>query len=462
MKTIYTFFLLTFFTYFSFSQTIQLTAFGSSFNNPVEMVHAGDSRLFVVEQGGVIKILNDDGSVNSTAFLDIDSIVGSGGERGLLGLAFAPDYATSGRFYVNYTNNNGDTVISRYTVSANPDVANTTGTILLTISQPFSNHNGGKIAFGQDGFLYISTGDGGSGGDPGNRSQDTNNLLGKMLRIDVSGSSYTNPSTNPFVSGGGAPEIYAIGLRNAWKFSFDKMNDDLWIADVGQNAFEEINRVDNSGTPGDNYGWRCYEGNNNFNVESSCPPLSATVAPVSEYVHQNTTNGFRCSITGGYVYRGAMYPAFTGKYFYADFCTEEIGILTNNGSSWTNAWQLPNISWSWTSFGEDNDGELYVLGGNAVYKISDPNLSVTEQETISFQMYPNPSSTEVIIKFDSNFSSNGKTLSITNTQGQLIKRIKNIQSQSLNLSTETYASGLYFIEINDAKGDKTIKKLLID
>ncbi|MGB6267555.1 MAG: PQQ-dependent sugar dehydrogenase, partial [Olleya sp.] len=191
MKTLYSSIILFIFFNLSFCQTTELTAFASNFSNPVELAHAGDDRLFVVEQGGIIKILNANGNVNSASFLDIDNIVASGGERGLLGLAFAPDYATSGRFYVNYTNNSGDTVIARYTVSANPDLANTNGTILLTINQPYSNHNGGKIAFGQDGYLYIATGDGGSGGDPGNRSQNPNTLLGKILRIDVSGATYS-------------------------------------------------------------------------------------------------------------------------------------------------------------------------------------------------------------------------------------------------------------------------------
>ncbi|WP_299890511.1 PQQ-dependent sugar dehydrogenase [uncultured Lacinutrix sp.] len=462
MKTIYSLLFSFFiFTYLSYSQTVELTAFAGSFSSPIEMAHAGDSRLFVVEQGGVIKILNDDGTVNSTPFLDIDSIVTSGGERGLLGLAFAPDYSTTGRFYVNYINNSGNTVISRYTVSANPDVANPSGTILLTITQPYTNHNGGKMAFGTDGFLYISAGDGGAGGDPDNRSQNPNDLLGKLLRIDVSGSTYTIPATNPYATSGGAPEIYAIGLRNAWKFSFDRMNNDLWIADVGQNAFEEINRVDGSGTPGDNYGWRCFEGANDYNNEASCPTMSNTTLPVAEYVHQNTANGFRCSITGGYVYRGTMFPAFSGKYFFADYCTQEIGILTNTGSNWTTAWQLPNITSSWTSFGEDINGELYILGGSTVYKIADANLSVIEEQFTNFQMYPNPSNGEVTINFGSNFTGT-KSITIINSLGQAVKNINNLESESINFSTNSLSNGLYFVEINNNEGSKTIKKLIVN
>lgn len=464
MKTFYSL-LLIFITTASFCQTVELIQIANNFNDPVEMAHAGDDRLFIVEKSGVIKILNSDGSVNAAPFLDISSNVGSGGERGLLGLAFAPDYSTSGRFYVNYTDNTStnqpNTIIARYTVSSNPDIANPTGTTLLIIPQPFSNHNGGKLAFGSDDFLYIATGDGGSGGDPGNRSQNTNTLLGKVLRIDVSGATYSIPSDNPFASTGGLPEIYAIGLRNPWKLSFDRDNGDLWIADVGQSSYEEINKSIGSGTPGDNYGWRCYEGLHNFNNESSCPPMSSTKTPVSEYNYGNGPNGFRCSITGGYLYRGSMYPEFTGKYFYADYCSGEIGILTENGGNWTQAWQVPNINWSWVSFGEDNNGELYVVGGNAIHRITDLNLNVTENELSTFKLFPNPSNGQININFGSNFSSI-KSLSIKNSLGQEINTNYNITNQNLTIPTSTYSNGLYFVEVTDNKGAKSIKKLLIN
>src|SRR5690606_21188454 len=237
------------------------------------------------------------------------SIISSGGERGLLGLAFAPDYETSGRFYVNYTNPNGNTVIARYTVSENPNVANSTGTVLLTIEQPFSNHNGGSIHFGPDGYLWIGMGDGGSAGDPNNNGQNKNSLLGKMLRIDVSGESYTSPSDNPFVGTDGADEIWSYGLRNPWKFSFDRETGDVWIADVGQNAVEEINRQP-SITEGINYGWRCYEGNSPYQT-SGCAAQETMTFPVATYNHP----GGRCSVTGGFVYRGENYPNLSGKYF---------------------------------------------------------------------------------------------------------------------------------------------------
>jgi len=466
MKTIYTIFLFYFFSLFAFSQNLELSLVANNFNEPVEMAHAGDNRLFVVEKRGVIKILNNDGSVNATPFLDIRNKVGAGGERGLLGLAFAPDYATSGRFYVNYTDNSSsdtpNTVIARYSVSSNLDIASTTETVLLTIPQPYNNHNGGKLAFGTDGFLYIATGDGGSGGDPGNRSQNRNTLLGKLLRIDVSGSTYTIPSTNPYISSNGLPEIFAIGLRNPWKLSFDRSNGDLWIADVGQSAYEEINKSIGSGTPGDNYGWRCYEGANDYNNQSSCPPMSSTKLPVSEYNYGNGPNGFRCSITGGYVYRGTMYPNLLGKYLFADYCSEEIGLLTENGGNWTITWQLPTIKRSWVSFGEDINGELYIVGGDGVYRITDSTLSVSNEEIVSsFKLFPNPSNGEVTINFGVHFS-NIESFSIKNNLGQHIITFTNLNSEKFSFSTKNYSKGLYFIEIVDNKALKHVKKLLIN
>lgn len=291
------------FSTFAFSQTIGIVPFATGFNNPIEIANAGDTRLFIVEQSGVIKVLNSNGTTNATPFLNITSLVSCCGERGLLGLAFHPNYATNGFFYVNYTNTAGNTVIARYSVSSNPDVANTTGTILMTINQPFSNHNGGTIKFGPDGYLYIGMGDGGSGGDPGNRAQNINELLGKMLRIDVnSGSPYGIPPTNPYAGATpGADEIWAIGLRNPWKFSFNRLNGDLWIADVGQDQIEEINKV-SSTAAGLNYGWRCYEGNAAYNT-TGCAAMSTMTFPVAQYTHASTGG---CSITGGYVLQAAL------------------------------------------------------------------------------------------------------------------------------------------------------------
>jgi glucose/arabinose dehydrogenase len=371
------------------AQTIDIVSFGTGFNKPVSIKNAGDDRLFVVEQDGVIQILNTDGTTNATLFLNINSRVidlsGSGDERGLLGLVFHPNYDSNGFFFVNYIDNNGDTVISRFSVS-NTD-ANTADSnselILLNIAQPFTNHNGGDMAFGPDGFLYISTGDGGSGGDPGNRAQDLNTLLGKMLRIDVDNSSngknYSIPSDNPFFNDGDATtldEIWAYGIRNAWKFSFDRQTGDLWSADVGQNLFEEINMVASTAS-GINYGWRCYEGNAVFD-NSDCPDANTLTFPIAEYSHTNNGN-FKCSITGGFRYRGSAYPNFNGLYFFADFCSGEIGFLKANGANWDMSFSEVFNGNGWVTFGEDSNGELYIAGisSGTIYKIVDANINAS-------------------------------------------------------------------------------------
>lgn len=477
MKRLHFIFTFNFFILFGFSQTIELQSFATGFSQPVEIAHAHDSRLFIVEKAGVIKIINSDGTVNSTPFLDISSIVGSGGERGLLGLAFAPDYATSGRFYVNYTDNSStsepNTIIARYTVSANPDIpsnniANTNGTILMSIKQPFSNHNGGKIAFGPDGFLYISTGDGGSGGDPGDRAQDTSNLLGKLLRIDVSGSTYSIPTGNPFSNSANGvndprPEIFAIGLRNPWKFSFDRANNDLWIADVGQNNYEEVNKVNTTNSTLNNFGWRCFEGINHiFNTTGNCSSVNFndTTSPVAEYPHVGS--GCTGSITGGYIYRGSTYSNFTGKYFFADYCKRDIRILTDTGSGWSMSTLTPNITQQWSSFGEDYNGELYITGGSTVYKILDPNLSTNKHDnTYNFKLYTNVLKENVSIDLTPKFN-DVSFISIYNIQSQKIKDITNPNQQMVYISTKNYSRGIYFIEINLKNTSKITKKFIVN
>jgi glucose/arabinose dehydrogenase len=299
--------------FFGISQTIDIQSFGTGFTKPVEIVNSGDTRLFVVEQTGRIKILNTNGATNATPFLNLSGLVSTNAnERGLLGLAFHPNYATNGFFFVNYTNLSGNTVIARYSRSSgagsSPDIASTTGTTLLTITQPFNNHNGGSLKFGPDGYLYIGMGDGGSGNDPGNRSQNINENLGKMLRIDVNSTVapfYTNPSTNPYVGVSGNDEIWAIGLRNPWKFSFNRLNGDLWIADVGQDAREEVNKIPSPLPATANFGWRCYEGDIGA-ITSGCVAQSSTYTPIAAPSHAAPDNN--CSITGGYVYTGSTYP----------------------------------------------------------------------------------------------------------------------------------------------------------
>ncbi len=262
-----------------------------------------------------------------TPFLDISDRVESGSsERGLLSVAFHPDYAENGRFFVNYTNKDGDTVISRFQVTADPNVADAaTETILLTIPQPFPNHNGGQLQFGPDGYLYVGMGDGGAAADPQGNGQNEGTLLGAMLRLDVDGVSaeanYAVPADNPFINSEGRNEIWATGVRNPWRFSFDRLTGDLFIADVGQNIWEEVNFQPANSSGGENYGWDIMEGMHCFS-DDACDS-SGTVLPIYDYQHENG----RCSITGGYVYRGQQFPALTGNYFFGDYCTGEIWAL---------------------------------------------------------------------------------------------------------------------------------------
>jgi glucose/arabinose dehydrogenase len=386
------------------AQTIDIVSFGTGFNKPVSIKTAGGDRLFVVEQDGTIQILKVDGTTNVTPFLNIDSnvldISAFGDERGLLGLVFHPNYSSNGFFFVNYIDNNGNTVVSRFSVSASdPNIADPNSElILLNITQPFTNHNGGDMAFGPDGFLYISSGDGGSGGDPGNRAQDLSTLLGKMLRIDVdntsNGNNYGIPADNPFFNDGDATtldEIWAYGLRNAWKFSFDRQTGDLWNADVGQGLFEEINMVPPTAS-GINYGWRCYEGNAVFN-DTGCPDANTLTFPIAEYSHTNSGIS-KCSITGGYRYRGIAYPNFSGLYFFADFCSNEIGFLTENGANWDILFSDVFDGNNWVAFGEDINGELYIAGitSGTIYKIVDADINTTPwYEDADSDTFGNPS-----------------------------------------------------------------------
>ncbi|HJP57756.1 MAG TPA: PQQ-dependent sugar dehydrogenase [Gemmatimonadales bacterium] len=328
---------------------------------------AGDPRLFVVEKTGTIRIVQA-GTLVARPFLDLSGLVSSGGEQGLLGLAFDPAYATSGRFYVDYTDRNGDTRIARYRVSGDAGVADpASGEIILTVPQPYSNHNGGQLAFGPDGFLYIGMGDGGSGGDPQGHGQNANDLLGSLLRLDVSGATgYTSPAGNPYAGGGGRPEVFSIGLRNPWRFSFDRAGGDLYIADVGQNEREEVDvsTAASGGGRGLNYGWNRMEGTACY--QSGCTRGGLTL-PVTEYTHADG-----CSITGGYVYRGQALPALAGTYFYGDFCSGWVRSFRYAGGRATDPreWPMLKPGGQITSFGEDAAGELYLtVAEGKVFKV---------------------------------------------------------------------------------------------
>lgn len=428
----------------SFSQSVLLESFGPSFNSPVEIKNAGDERLFVVEKSGKIKILNQNGSVNSTPFLDIeDRVSTNANERGLLGLAFHPNYPENPFFFVNYTNNSGATTISKFSVSANQDIANESETILLEINQPYANHNGGCINFGPDGNLYIGMGDGGSGGDPQNYSQNTESLLGKMLRINVNSGAYSIPENNPY-----GDEIWSVGLRNPWKFSFDSLNGDLWIADVGQNEFEEINMVQNN--PANiNYGWRCYEGNEPYNL-SGCPEEGLTF-PVSTYSHYSSGD-FKCSITGGYVYRGNQISGLNGVYFFADYCSGEIGLLSKNeNDEWDMSLAFPNINGSWVSFGEDINGELYIASINGgIYKIIDAALSNNEIDSNTLNYFPNPFEDYIQINSDRPIN-----IELYDLSGRKLREFKNYHQEILDLGFLN--KGTYIIKVDGYLVKKLIK-----
>ena len=428
----------------SFSQSVLLESFGPSFNSPVEIKNAGDERLFVVEKSGKINILNQNGSINSTPFLDIeDRISTNANERGLLGLAFHPNYPENPFFFVNYTNNSGATTISKFSVSANQDIANDSETILLEINQPYANHNGGCINFGPDGNLYIGMGDGGSGGDPQNYSQNTESLLGKMLRINVNSGAYSIPENNPY-----GDEIWSIGLRNPWKFSFDSLNGDLWIADVGQNEFEEINMVQNN--PANiNYGWRCYEGNEPYNL-SGCPDEGLTF-PVSTYSHYSSGD-FKCSITGGYVYRGNQISGLNGVYFFADYCSGEIGLLSKNeNDEWDMSLAFPNINGSWVSFGEDINGELYIASINGgIYKIIDAALSNNEIDSNTLNYFPNPFQDYIQINSDRPIN-----IELYDLSARKLREFKNYNQEILDLGFLN--KGTYIIKVDGYLVKKLIK-----
>ncbi|MFN0107571.1 MAG: PQQ-dependent sugar dehydrogenase [Blastocatellia bacterium] len=382
--------------------TIQLQPFVSGLAFPVFVTSARDSsnRLFILERAGRIRLLTPgDVTPLPTLFLDITAKVltgtGIGDERGLLGLAFHPQFKTNRRFFVNYTRRpDGATVISEFTASAaNANVADTTEKVILTIPQPFSNHNGGMMDFGKDGFLYIGMGDGGSGNDPGNRAQNIEELLGKFLRIDVDtpngAAPYSSPSSNPFFgSTPGRDEIYSTGWRNPWRWSFDRQTGELYAGDVGQGQIEEIDKV----TLGGNYGWRVLEGTRCTNLGPAACTTPGFIPPVYEFAR----SGGRCSVTGGYVYRGVRGTLPTGGYVFGDYCSGEI-LLFENGS----ARVLLDSPYAISSFGEDEAGELYVVhlgsGVNGeIYRITNPNAVAAPLSSVSAANYRSPLARETI------------------------------------------------------------------
>jgi glucose/arabinose dehydrogenase len=340
--------------------TVTLETVVDGLSSPLAAVNAGDGsgRLFVAEQGGQIRVVRD-GKLLPDPFLDVSAEISAGGERGLLGLAFHPNFPDDPRFFVDYTDANGDTRVSSFTVDpANPDRA-VPGSEkqLLFVEQPYANHNGGGLAFGPDGDLYIALGDGGSGGDPHGNGQKLSTMLGKILRVDVGGpdaTTYTVPPDNPFVGTSAAePSIFLYGLRNPWRLSFDRTTGDLWIGDVGQSNWEEID-VARAGTSGQNFGWNRMEGSHCFRPQTGCDESGLTL-PVAEYSHQSG-----CTVIGGYVYRGSAQPALAGGYLFTDYCSGNIWAIDAASDRPQKPVEVGQGGASLSSFGEDESGELYV------------------------------------------------------------------------------------------------------
>jgi glucose/arabinose dehydrogenase len=350
--------------------TAQFKLFTGGLTHPVQVsgVPDGSGRVFILEKAGLIRIVKN-GQLLDTPFLDIRDRVGSQNtEQGLLGLAFHPDFPKQNFFYLNYTNPSGNSVVSSFQVSSNPDQADPNSeTILFTVDQPYANHNGGSMEIGPEGYLYIGFGDGGSEGDPLDNGQSLQTHLGKILRIDISGgNSYTIPPDNPFVNGGGLPEIWEYGLRNPWRFSFDMQTGDMYIADVGQNKWEEVDYVPAKTQGGLNFGWSYYEGDHPY---KGTPPQNETfVFPVHEYSHSEG-----CSISGGSVYRGQDLPDWQGVYLYGDYCLGKVwGLLRHSNGAWENK-LMYQMNANITHVGTDAQGEIYLADyQGSVYRLEKP------------------------------------------------------------------------------------------
>ncbi len=378
---------------FSQDPQIELKPFYDGVSFPTAISHAGDGRLFIAEQIGKIKIIDENGVIKPNLFLDINSIVkSSGGEQGLLGLAFHPQYTVNGFFYVSYTDQNNSTQISRFKVSnGNADIADPNSELkMITIAQNATNNNGGTLVFGPDGYLYIGIGDGGGIDNTSNSAQDLMNPLGKILRIDVdNGNPYAIPSSNPYNQNVSAlDEIWARGVRNPWGLSFDKQTGDLWITDVGQSTAGEINIQASTSAGSENYGWRCYEGSQPFNTTGCSGTIGKTFP-----IYENNATDNACALIGGNVYRGSVHTRLVGHYVFTDYCNRRLYSLFKDGANW----QLVNhgelLPSGFTStIGEGSDGELYLANSSGtVYQITEKHTSVTEvQRPIIKGFFPNP------------------------------------------------------------------------
>ncbi len=451
-----------------FSQnSIALKQIATGFTRTVAIENCGDSRLFIVQQTGQIIIIDSTGKKRDQPFLDIsDRVLSSGNEQGLLGLAFDPNYLSNGYFYVNYINTSGNTQISRFKVKNDyPNLANPSlEKFILQIQQPFTNHNGGCTRFGPDGYLYIGMGDGGSAGDPNNNAQNPQSLLGKMLRIDVHhGNPYSIPADNPFVdSSNYKKEIWALGLRNPWRWSFDIANGNLIIADVGQDMWEEVNYQEKKG--GKNYGWRCYEGNHAYNT-AGCNAQTFYKSPVYEYPHSATTGD--CSIIGGFVYRGNKYSSLKGKYFFTDYCSGIIRTLVIHNPDATEQDMYHGDAYSYTCFGVDNKNEIYIANvsnGNIYHIIPASAMqSNTTQIAENFLVTPNPSNGNFIITYKTQ-QAQRININIQNAVGQQFYTVtKSLNAGTNNISLSMHLpQGEYYVSITDVAGRKIFRQIRIE
>lgn len=482
VKFIFTIFIFLFLTNVTFSQPFELVnAFPNvSFSSPLFVTHANDgtNRVFIVQRFGLIKVLpNDSNTTNSKIFLDVTNLNNASTylERGLLGLAFHPNYAANGYFYIYYTRvGDGANVLSRFSRSAtDPDKADSLSEqILWAVTDPYVNHNGGILFFGLDGYLYVGMGDGGSSGDPGNRAQNPNEMLGKTHRVDVNttsgGNNYGIPATNPFASGGGRPEIFTIGMRNPWRMSQDPVTGLIWCGDVGQNLYEEIDIIE----VGKNYGWKIMEATHCYSPPTGCNQTGLTL-PIKEYGH----SGGNCSVTGGYVYRGIRRPELTGRYIYGDYCSAIVWKLKYENGIVTEDEPILTAPSSVYSFGTDQQNELYVCCGNGiVYRFNKSDLVSVSNNVTSLpegfrleQNYPNPFNPETNINYFIPELSRVK-LTVFDATGKEISTLVNTTQLSGNYQIKwngkdaygnTIPSGVYFYNLTAGNSFRETKKMVM-
>ena len=442
---------------------LTFTPFINNVSSAVDIKNAGDgsNRLFIVQQTGAVRIYKN-GALLTRPFLNVADIIKNGSEQGLLSIAFPPNYKQAGYFFIYYTATNANVTLARYKVSAgNPDVADaSSGVVLFSYAKPggFNNHNGGALQFGRDGYLYVTIGDGGSGGDPFNNAQNLSSPFGKMHRLDVrrlNAPYYKIPADNPFVNTPNALKtIWAYGLRNTWRWSFDRQNGNAWIADVGQDLWEEVNVSNPSVAKGANYGWRCYEGNTVYNSDS-CGVSSNYHFPILAYPHNTTTGGY--SVTGGYVYRGNAIPALKGYYICADYISANAWKIVSNGSGGWNISMQKNVPSSIVSFGEDESGELYAASLNGtVYKIGvqagvseSVQSSIVANEIKQNHVYPTVINNRAITLAMKDVF---KSVRIVDLSGkQVFTQNLTDQTGTVQLALPALGKGMYMLELVGAK-----------